>query len=125
MDQAVYARRLEKAQYIPQVGLQYLFFAPFAIQGLPNYINTVGVNFKWDLYDWGYKRHLTDEKQRAVQQSSLNLDETRSQVEVDLGNRFRKLREARRMCRWRNWRNKPRKRSCRWCWNNTSRRPRC
>jgi outer membrane protein len=95
MDQAVYARRLEKAQYIPQVGVQYLFFAPFAIQGLPNYINTIGINFKWDLYDWGYKRHLMDEKQRAVEQSSLNLDETRSQVEVDLGNRFRKLREAR------------------------------
>lgn len=95
MDQAVYARRLEKAQYIPQVGVQYLFFAPFAIQGLPNYINTIGINFKWDLYDWGYKRHVMDEKQRSVEQSSLNLDETRSQVEVDLGNRFRKLREAR------------------------------
>jgi len=95
MDQAVYARKLEKAQYIPQVGVQYLFFAPFAIQGLPNYVNTIGINFKWDLYDWGYKRHLMDEKQRSVEQSSLNLDETRSQVEVDLGNRFRKLREAR------------------------------
>jgi outer membrane protein len=95
LDQAVYSRRIQKAAYIPDVGLQYLFFSPFSIQGLPNYINTVGINLKWDLYDWGYKRHLMDEKQRTIEQTSLNLTETRSQVAVDLGNRFRKLREAR------------------------------
>jgi len=95
IDQAIYARRIQKAQYIPQVGIQYLFFSPFAIQGLPNAVNTIGINFKWDLYDWGYKRHLLDEKQRGIEQSQLNLTETQSQVAVDLGNRFRKLREAR------------------------------
>jgi outer membrane protein TolC len=95
IDQAIYARRLQKAQYIPQVGIQYLFFSPFSIQGLPNSVNALGVNVKWDLYDWGYKKHLMDEKQRSVDQSQLNLTETQSQVFVDLGNRFRKLREAR------------------------------
>lgn len=95
LDQAVYSRRIQKAAYIPEIGVQYLFFSPFSIQGLPNYINTVGINFKWDLYDWGYKRHLMDEKQRTIEQSSLSLTETQSQVAVDLGNRFRKLREAR------------------------------
>jgi outer membrane protein len=95
LDQAVYSRRIQKAAYIPEVGVQYLFFSPFSIQGLPNYINTVGINFKWDLYDWGYKRHLMDEKQRTIEQSTLTLTETQSQVAVDLGNRFRKLREAR------------------------------
>jgi len=95
VDQAVFSRRLEKAQYIPEIGVQYLFFAPFSVQGLPNYVNTIGINLKWDLYDWGYKKHLMDDKQRTVDQSSLNLTETKSQVEVDLGNKFRKLREAR------------------------------
>jgi outer membrane protein TolC len=95
LDQAVYARRLQKAAYIPEIGAQYLFISPFGINGLPNYINTIGINFKWDLWDWGYKRHLMDEKERTVEQSSLNLTETQSQVAVDLGNRFRKLREAR------------------------------
>jgi outer membrane protein len=95
LDQAVYSRRIQKAAYIPDVGIQYLFWSPFSIQGLPNYINTVGINLKWDLYDWGYKRHLMDEKQRTIEQGSLNLTETRSQVAVDLGNHFRKLREAR------------------------------
>jgi len=95
LDQAVFSRRLEKAQYIPEVGIQYLFFSPFAIQGLPQSINTIGINLKWDVYDWGYKKHLMDQKQRAIDQSSLNLTETQSQVAVDLGSKFRKLREAR------------------------------
>ncbi|MGA7624151.1 MAG: TolC family protein [Candidatus Acidiferrales bacterium] len=93
--QATYARRLEKANYIPQVGIQYLFFSPFTIEAFPSNINSLGVSLKWDLWDWGYKRHLMDEKQRGIEQSQLNLAETRSQVVIDLNNRFRKLREAR------------------------------
>ena len=95
IDQAMYSRRIQKAQYIPQIGIQYLFFSPFSIQGLPQNVNSLGINLKWDLYDWGYKKHLLDEKQRSVEQSQLNLTETQSQVAVDLGNHFRKLREAR------------------------------
>jgi outer membrane protein len=95
IDQAVFAKRLQKAQYIPEVGIQYLFFAPFSIEGFPQQVNTLGISLKWDLYDWGNKRHLVDEKERNVEQGRLNLMETRSQVLIDLDNRFRKLREAR------------------------------
>jgi outer membrane protein len=95
IDQAAYAKRLQKAQYIPEVGIRYLFFSPFSAEGLPRYFNSLGVNFKWDIYDWGYKKHLTDEKQRQIEQSQLNMTETSSQVVVDVNNRFRKLREAR------------------------------
>jgi outer membrane protein TolC len=95
IDQAVYARRLQKAQYIPDVGIRYLFFSPFTIQGFPTNVNSLGISLKWDLYDWGYKRHLMDEKQRNIEQSQLSLTETQSQVVIDLDTRFRKLREAR------------------------------
>ena len=95
IDQAVYSKRLQKAQYIPEVGIQYLFFAPFTIEGLPSNVNSLGITMKWDLWDWGYKRHLSDEKQRGIDQGQLNLAETRSQVAIDVDNRFRKLREAR------------------------------
>lgn len=95
IEQAVYARRLQKAQYIPEIGIQYLYFSPFSIEGLPQNINSLGVSFKWNLFDWGYKRHLLDEKQHGIEQSQLNLLETNNQVLIDLDNRFRKLREAR------------------------------
>lgn len=95
VEQAVFARRIQKAQYIPDVGIQYLFFSPFTIQGFPGSVNSIGVSFKWDVWDWGYKRHLMDEKQRGIEQSQLSLTETQSQVLIDLDNHFRKLREAR------------------------------
>jgi outer membrane protein TolC len=95
VEQAAYAKRLQKAQYIPEVGIRYLFFSPFTADGLPRYINSLGINLKWDVYDWGYKKHLTDEKQRQIEQSQLNLTETSSQVVLDVSNKFRKLREAR------------------------------
>jgi OMF family outer membrane factor len=62
---------------------------------LPRYFNSLGINLKWDIYDWGYKKHLMDEKQRQIDQSQLSLTETSSQVVLDVSNRFRKLREAR------------------------------
>ncbi len=95
IEQATLARRLEKANYIPQVGVQYMYFRPFTIEGLPSGINSVGFSLKWDVWDWGNKRHLMDEKQRGIEQSRLSLTETQSQVVVDISNRYRKLREAR------------------------------
>lgn len=95
VDQAVLARRVQKSAYIPDVGVQYLFFSPFSARGLPTNINSIGISVKWDVFDWGYKKHLLDEKDRNIEQSHLNLSETRSQIVVDIDNRFRKLREAR------------------------------
>jgi outer membrane protein len=95
IEQATFARRLEKANYIPTVGLQYWYFQPFTIEGLPSNVNTIGFSVKWDLWDWGYKRHLMDEKDRGIEQSRLSLTETQSQVVIDISNRYRKLREAR------------------------------
>ncbi len=46
LDQAVYSRRIEKSQYIPEVGIQYLFFSPFSIQGLPSSINSIGIQLQ-------------------------------------------------------------------------------
>jgi outer membrane protein len=95
IDQAVYSKRLQKSQYIPDVGIRYFFFSPFSIEGFPRYVNSLGISLKWDLYDWGYKKHLMDEKERTIEQSHLNLTETSNQVILDVNNRFRKLREAR------------------------------
>ncbi len=52
--------------------------------------------FKWDIYDWGYKKHLMDEKQRQIEQSQLNLTETSSQVVLDVSNRFPKIARSAR-----------------------------
>ena len=55
IEQAIYAKRIQKSQYIPQIGIQYLYFSPFAIEGLPQSVSALGVTMNWDLYDWGNK----------------------------------------------------------------------
>ena len=89
-------------------------------------MNSLGISLKWDVYDWGYKRHLMDEKQINIEQSQLNLTETQSQVVIDLDSRFRKLREARsglKVAQLGEDAEKPL--LCRSLWSSTSRKLHC
>jgi outer membrane protein len=95
IDQANYDARVEKSMYIPDVSASFNYLSPFTIQGFPKNILTAGFILQWDVFDWGYKHHILEQKRRTVEESRLNLDETQSQVVVDVDNHYRKLREAR------------------------------
>jgi outer membrane protein len=95
IDQANYDVRVEKSLYIPDVSASFNYFSPFTIQGFPRNIVSAGFLVQWDVFDWGYKRHILEQKRRTVDETHLNLDQTQSQVVVDVDNRYRKLREAR------------------------------
>lgn len=95
-EQAVFAERIQKSMYIPDISLAFNYYSPFTSSSfVPRNIAAVGFLVTWDVWDWGYKRHVLDEKRRTTEQSRLNITETESQVLVDLDNNFRKLREAR------------------------------
>jgi len=95
IDQANYDARAEKALYIPEVSAAFNYFSPFTIEGFPKNIASAGFLVQWDVFDWGYKRHILEQKRRTVDETRLNLDQTQSQVIVDVDNQYRKLREAR------------------------------
>jgi len=95
IDQAVLDVRSQKAAYIPDVSFSVNYISPLNYKFVPSNILSAGITMQWDVFDWGYKKHLLEEKRRTVDESRLNLDETQSQVLIDVGNRFRKLREAR------------------------------
>lgn len=50
---------------------------------------------KWDPFEWGERRDNVKQKEATVSQSKFQLDETRSQVLIDVDNSFRKLSESR------------------------------
>jgi outer membrane protein len=50
---------------------------------------------KWDPFDWGGRRDDVKQKEATVEQSKYQLQETRSQVLLDVDNTFRKLSESR------------------------------
>jgi outer membrane protein TolC len=51
----------------------------------------------WEPFEWGRRKDNVKQKDIQVQQSQYQLDQTRSQVLLDVDNAFRKLGESRSM----------------------------
>jgi len=92
---AEYDKRLAKAQYIPDVGAAFHYTSPFNTNILPQNIASAGFEMRWEPFDWGRRKDDVKQKGVVVDQSRLQLDETRSQVILDVDSSFRKLLESR------------------------------
>ena len=57
-DQLLFAKRSQKAQYIPKIGVQFLYTSPCTSRGLPQNGSTTEIPLKWDVNDWSYKRRV-------------------------------------------------------------------
>ncbi len=93
--QADNARRLAKSQYIPDLGASFHYLSPFGVNFVPTNIMGLGLEFTWEPFDWGRRKHDVNEKTIAVEQSKLNLDDTKAQILINLDTQFRSLHEAR------------------------------
>jgi outer membrane protein TolC len=92
---AEYDRRLAKAQYIPDIGAAFHYLSPINTQLLPQNIASAGFEMRWEPFEWGRRRDDVKQKETIVEQSKYQLDETRSQVVLDVDTNFRKLAESR------------------------------
>jgi outer membrane protein TolC len=92
---ADYDRKLAKSQYIPDIGAAFHYLSPINTQILPENIASAGIEMKWNPFDWGGRRDEVRQKEITVKESKYQLDETRSQVLLDVDNTFRKLSESR------------------------------
>lgn len=54
-DQPLFAKRSQKAQYIPKIGVQFLYITS---RELPQNVNSTEIPLKWDVNDWSYKRRV-------------------------------------------------------------------
>jgi outer membrane protein TolC len=98
-DRAEIDRRAKKAEYIPDVTLNTTYLSPFNIQFLPTNVTIVGLVVSWDVFDWGRKKHELAGKTDVIQQAKAAVDETTSQIQVEVGLNFRKLEDARAQLR--------------------------
>jgi outer membrane protein len=92
---AEYDRKLAKAQYIPDIGATLRYVTPFNTAILPQNIAVAGFEMRWEPFEWGRRKDDVKQKEAVVDQTKLQLDETRSQVLIDVSNNFRKLAESR------------------------------
>jgi outer membrane protein len=93
--QAEYARRMAKADYIPEVGFAFNYLSMFNIDILPKNVASVGLQLKWEPWDWGRRKDIINEKKIAETQAQSQLRDAQSKVLVEVNSRFRKLQESR------------------------------
>jgi outer membrane protein TolC len=97
IQQAEYDRRLAQSQYIPDVGVAFHYLSNFNVSVLPRNFASIGFEAKWEPWDWGRRAHDVQAKKITWEQSQEQLRETKTQVLLDVNNRFRKLAESRAM----------------------------
>jgi outer membrane protein len=92
---ADYDVSLKRADNLPDVSLVYKYVAPVTSDVLPQSISYVGVEFSWDIYDWGKNSHDTAQVERARIQAQNSAEDLASQIVLDVNSSFRKLEDAR------------------------------
>ena len=92
---ATNARDLAKSQYLPDLSLSVHYSSPFGYDFVPLNVANAGFEFRWEPWEWGRRKHEVQEKTYNIEQSKLKLDNTKSQLLINVGDTFRSLQEAR------------------------------
>jgi len=93
--QAQYDRRMAKADFIPDVGVAFNYSSNFNIDVLPRNMTSIGLELKWEPWDWGRRKDIVNQKKVTESQAQTQLSESRSRVLMDVNSRYRKLEESR------------------------------
>jgi outer membrane protein TolC len=88
---------MKKAESIPELSLALTYTSFINVDLLPSNVAQLGVQLKWEPFDWGRRRRERAEKVLALQQARSSAREAASQARLDVAQRFRALREARLM----------------------------
>jgi outer membrane protein len=90
------SRREKKAEYIPSLSLEASYTAihgsSLPIRG--NGYAEVGVQLKWEPFDWGRKHHELTEKSEIVEQSRLNITDLEAKAHIEVNTALRNAEAA-------------------------------
>jgi len=92
--QAEYDRRIAKADYLPDLYLSVQYLGLNNIAVLPQNVGVGGFLLTWEPFDWGRRRNKVAEKTKTVEQARNGIQETESQIAVEIGMKYRKWQEA-------------------------------
>src|SRR6266576_2473379 len=98
--QARLDKRLKKSEYIPDVsvGFTSLSLRNFD-EVVPRNIASVGVVMSWEPFDWGRKKRQLAEKSKTIEQAENSLKETKDQILIEVGDKFRRLQQTQQALR--------------------------
>src|SRR5262245_14032359 len=92
-----YDRRIKKSEYIPDLSFGIRYTAVQDVKLLPQNIAQVGFLLTWEPFDWGRKRRERAEIDKTAAQSEIGLRETQNLILIEVGDKYRKLRQTRQM----------------------------
>ena len=95
VEQAELDRRVSASARIPDVSLAVSYLSNFNIDALPRNLATVGVQVKWEPFDWGRRGRDVAAKSQVVAQAKLAARDAEDRAALEINSRFRKLAEAR------------------------------
>ena len=92
VEAATLDRRIKKSEYIPDVSAGFVYLTPRNFPSVvPKEFANLGIAVSWEVFDWGRKKHQLAEKGYAVAEARSRLKEAEDQVQVDVGDKLRKL----------------------------------
>ncbi len=92
--QADVDRRIAKAEYIPDLSLSVRYVGLNNVEVLPTHVGMAGFLLTWEPFTWGRRGNAVAEKTRTLEQARNGVQETESQIEVEVGMKYRKWQEA-------------------------------
>jgi outer membrane protein len=94
-EQADLDRRMAKADRIPEISLALQYTSNFNIDVMPMNFAALGVQVKWEPFDWGRKDKQLAARSHTVEQARLAVRDAEDRIVVDVNSRFRALAEKR------------------------------
>ena len=95
LQQADLDRRITRADRIPEISVAASYTSNFNIDVLPANLATVGVQFKWEPFDWGRRKHELAAKTHTLLQAKLGVREVEDRTVLEINSKFRTLAEKR------------------------------
>ena len=95
VDKAESAIDAARYDYIPDIGLFGSYSYQDGIPYIDQTIGAAGVMMKWELFDWGKRGDVVDQRKALRSQARQNVDRLKRRIAVDVGKAVRKIDRAR------------------------------
>lgn len=95
LERAEFDRRIAKADRLPEVSLALSYTSNFNIDLLPANMASLGVQVKWEPFDWGRRSRELAVKAHTVQQAKLGVRDAEDKTVIEVNSRLRTLAEKR------------------------------
>jgi outer membrane protein TolC len=87
--------RITQSEYLPDLNLSMRYSRFFNTEFIPEENWTVGLELRWDVFDWGRKRQDLRRKSAGIAQAQNDVLDVESQVRIEVESRIREVAEAR------------------------------